>query len=151
MAEQEMMENMMREGVQPMPLKMPTKSDGILDTIKDNLAPDTLVENIKGSKDKIFEVGLYGGIGFISGFLLKKYSAFIGICILLLIGLGILHHFGMINVLINWDKVNDVFGIQAVDTVSADNIMVTIWEWVKANTLISISYTVGFLIGLSVG
>ncbi len=130
---------------------MPTKSDGILDTIKDNLAPDSLVEKIKGSKDKIFEIGLYGGIGLVSGFLLKKYSGFIGICILLLVGLGALHHFGVITIFVNWDKVNDVFGIQAVENVSADNIMVTIWAWVQANTLISISYTVGFLIGLSMG
>lgn len=151
MAEQEMMENMMQEGVQPMSLKMPTKSDGIIDTIKDNLAPDTLVEKIKGSKDNLLEIGLYGGIGFISGFLLKKYSAFIGICVLIIIGLGVLQHFGIINVLINWDKVNDVFGIQAVHNVSADNIMGTIWEWIRVNTLISISYIVGFLIGLSVG
>lgn len=151
MAEQEMIETMMQEGVQPMPLKMPAKSDGILDTIKDNLATDTLVEKIKGSKDKIFEAGLYGGIGFISGFLLKKYSSFIGVCVLVIIGLFVLQHFGVINVLINWDKVNEVFGIQAVQNVSADNIMTTIWEWVKVNTLISISYTVGFLIGLSVG
>ncbi len=151
MSEQEMMENVLQKGMQTVPLKMPAKSDGIIDTIKDTLAPDSLVEKVKESKDKIFEMGLYGGIGLISGFLLKKYSAFIGICILCIIGLGVLQHFGFLNILINWDKVHDMFGIQAVHTVSADNIMATVWEWIRINPLISISYAVGFLIGLSIG
>ncbi len=73
------------------------------------------------------------------------------VCILLLIGLGVLHHLEVINVAVNWDKVYEVFGIQAAQNVTADNIVATIWEWVKVNLLISISYLVGFFIGLKVG
>jgi uncharacterized membrane protein (Fun14 family) len=151
MAEHDIMESMMQEGISPVSHSIPTKPAGILDTIKSNLSPDTLMEKVKSSKDRLFEIALYGGIGFISGFLLKKYSTYVGICILLLIGLGVLHHLGVIHILINWDKVNEFFGIQAVQNVTADNIIATIWEWVKVNMAISISYIVGFFIGLKVG
>ena len=145
MAEQEMMETM-----QPMP-SMPTKPTSLLDTVKENLSPNTLMEKIKSSKDRILEVALYGGIGFISGFLLKKYSTYVGVCVLLLIGLGVLHHVGAINIIINWGKMNELFGIQAIHDFSADNLIANIWEWMKVNMVISISYIVGLFIGLKVG
>jgi uncharacterized membrane protein (Fun14 family) len=145
MAEHEMMDNM---GTMP---SMPTKPTSLLDTVKETLSPNTLMEKIKSSKDRLLEIAIYGGIGFISGFLLKKYSTYVGVCILLLIGLGVLHHLGVINIMISWDKVNDFFGIQAVQDMSADNILTSLWEWMKVNMVISISYIVGLFIGLKVG
>ena len=149
MAEQEAMQGMMQQAP---PVAAPSKAGaGMLDTIKERFDFGAIMEKARLSKDKLFEAGLYAGIGFISGFLLKKYSAYVGVCILLLIGLGVLHHLEVINVAVNWDKVYEVFGIQAAQNVTADNIVATIWEWVKVNLLISISYLVGFFIGLKVG
>ena len=128
MTEQEAMELGMQEVAPSMPSAAPAKSGGVLDSIKENLDLNTLVEKVKSSKDRLFEIALYGGIGLISGFLLKRYSAYVGICILLMIGLGVLHHLGVINVMVNWDKVNELFGIQAAQNYSADNIIATVWE-----------------------
>ena len=150
MAEYETVENVVQRDI-TIPPGSVEKSAGILDIIKENLAPGTLLEKIKTSKDRLFEATLYGGIGLISGFLLKKYSTYVGVCVLLLIGLGVLHHLEVVHVVINWDKVNELFGIQAAHDVTADNIISVIWEWVKINMLISISYIVGFFIGLKVG
>ncbi len=149
MTDQEVMGGMMESG--QMPSTAPAKGGGLLDTIQQNLNITNLMEKIKSSKDRLFEVALYGGIGLISGFLLKRYSTYVGICVLLLIGLGVLHHLGVINIMVNWDKANEVFGIQAAQNVSADNIIAMVWEWVKVNMLISISYVVGLFIGLKIG
>ena len=128
-----------------------TKGGGMLNSIKENLNVTAVVEKIKSSKDRIIEVGLYAGIGFISGFLLKKYSSYVGVVVLAIIGLGVLNHLGVLGIVINWDRVTEVFGIQAAQNVSADNIIATAWEWVRLNMVISISYIVGLFVGLKVG
>ncbi len=154
MGEQEMMNDMMQDAMQaPAALEMTTgqASSGMLDSIKENLNFQNIMDRVKHSKDKFLEAGLYGGIGFISGFLLKKYSTYVLACVLVFIGLGVLSHLEVINVMVNWDKVNEVFGIHAAQTVTADSLVATIWEWVKVNMLISVSYLVGLFIGLKVG
>ncbi len=152
MGEQEMMNEMMQDAMEAPPV-MPSAqtSPGMLDSIKQSFNMQNIMDKIRHSKDKLFEAGLYAGIGFISGFLLKKYSTYVLVCVLVLIGLGVLQHLEVINVMINWDKVNEVFGIQAAQTVTADSIISIVWEWIKLNMIISISYLVGLFIGLKVG
>ena len=123
----------------------------MLDNLKEQLNVQSIMNNVRHSKERLFEVGLYAGIGFVSGFLLKKYSTYVGVCVLVLIGLGVLQHIGVLNIMINWNKVNDFFGIQVAQTVTADNLITTMWEWIKLNMVISVSYIVGLFIGLKVG
>lgn len=150
MVEQEMVEIM--PGGMDAPAMPPTEAPaGMLDNLKEQLNVHAIMDKVRHSKDRLFEVGLYAGIGFVSGFLLKKYSTYAGVCVLVLIGLGVLHHIGVINIMVNWDKVNQFFGIQTAYNVTADSIVATTWEWIKLNMVISISYFVGLLIGLKVG
>ena len=51
---------------------------------------------------------------------------------------------------INWKKVYDLFGIQEVGQPDA-NLWAQYWEWVKANVLLVLSFSVGFLMGWKVG
>lgn len=150
MGEQEMMNEMMQDAMKAPPAPQAAPSQGMLDTVKHNLNLQGVMDNVKHSKDKLFEAGLYAGIGFISGFLLKKYSTYVFVCVLLLVGLGVLQHLHVIDLVVNWDKVNELFGIQAA-TVTADSIVSLVWEWMKVNMVISISYLVGLFIGLKVG
>ncbi len=129
----------------------PQAGAGVVDTLKERFDVKAIVEKAKLSKDKLFEVGLYAGIGFISGFLLKKYGTYVVVCILALIGLGVLHQLEVIHIAVNWDKVYELFGIQAAQDVTTDTMIGMIWEWVKVNMVISISYIVGLFIGLKVG
>lgn len=151
MSEQEMMNEMMQDAMKAPPAPQVEPSQGMLDSIKQNLNLQSVMDNVRHSKDKLFESGLYAGIGFISGFLLKKYSTYVFVCVLLLVGLGVLQHLEVIDLVISWDKVNELFGIQAAQTVTADSIISIIWEWMKVNMVISISYLVGLFIGLKVG
>ena len=150
MSEQEMMNEVMQDALQAPPVPQAEPARGLLDNLKQNFNVQGVVDQVRHSKDKLFEAGLYAGIGFISGFLLKKYSTYVFVCVLLLVGLGVLQHLQVVDVLVNWDKVNELFGIQAA-TVSADNLISMIWEWMKVNLVISISYLVGLFIGLKVG
>lgn len=126
-------------------------NSGLVDTLKERFDVNAMMQKAKLSKDKFLEAGLYAGIGFISGFLLKKYSAYVGVCILALIGLAVLQQLEVINVIVNWDKVNELFGIQAAQDVTADTVLGMTWEWVKVNMVISVSYVIGFFIGLKAG
>ena len=131
---------------------MPTQAQPTgLETTVQKFDINQMIEKVKTSKDRLFEVGLYAGIGFLSGFLLKKYSTYVAVFVLMLVGLGVLHHLQVINIAVNWQKVNEFFGIQAAQTVTADNIITLVWEWIKVNLVISISYFVGLLIGLKLG
>lgn len=123
---------------------------GMLDTVKEKLNMDNIMGKIKSSKDQLFEIGLYAGAGFLSGFLLKKYSSYVAVLVLLFVGLGVLQQMQVVNVVIDWNKAHEMFGINAVPA-SADSIIHTVWSWVKANMAISISYLVGLFIGLKVG
>ncbi len=129
----------------------PTTSTGVLDTLKERIDMPGIVEKAKLSKDKIYEGALYGGIGLICGYLVKRYSAYVVMGVLALIGLWVLQQYGVVQVMVNWDKVYEYFGIQVAQDVSADTVIGMIWEWMKLNMVISISYLVGFFIGLRLG
>ena len=111
----------------------------------------SIMDKIKASKNNLVEVGLYVGMGFLSGFLLKKYSTYVAVLVLFFVGLGIMHQFEVVNIVINWSKVYDVFGIRVAQNVTVDNFFALVWEWVKVNLVISVSYVVGLGIGLKLG
>lgn len=131
----------------------PTSSTtpGILETLKNRLDVDGVVQKAKLSKDKIYEGALYGGIGLICGYLVKRYSAYVVMAVVALIGVWILQQYDVLQVAVNWDKVYDYFGIQAAQNVTADTVIGMAWEWMKLNMVISISFLVGFFVGLRLG
>jgi uncharacterized membrane protein (Fun14 family) len=71
--------------------------------------------------------------------------------VLALLGLWVLQQYGVVQIAVNWDKVYEVFGIQVAQDVTADTVIGMVWEWMKVNMVISISYLVGFFIGLRLG
>ena len=129
----------------------PPTSLGVLDTLKERIDMQGIVQKAKLSKDKIYEAGLYGAIGLICGYLVKRYSAYVVMAVLALLGLWVLQQYGIVQIMVNWDKVYEYFGIQVAQDVTADTVIGMIWEWVKVNMVISISYLVGFFIGLRLG
>ena len=129
----------------------PAAQQGFLAKIKDMMNFDNLAEKIKGSRAMIMDIALYGGLGFLSGFLLRKYSNYVAIIILMIVGVIMLQQFEVISIAVNWVKVNELFGIQPGAAGIGDTALTVFWEWVKANLAIVVSYVIGFLIGLRVG
>ena len=117
--------------------------------MKHYLNPKQLMQTISSSKDKIMEMGLYLGIGFLAGFLLKKYSKYVLIVLLCIAGLVVLQQFEIVTVLFNTVKIQEVFGIRS-SSLDADLFSVY-WHWIKINFPIVLSFSIGFLVGLKVG
>ena len=123
---------------------------GIIESIKHAMQPETIANKVGMDKNMLIDIGLYGAIGFIIGFFLKKYSEYFIALILLVIGLVVLQQFDYISISINMPKIHDMLGLQPIPVVS-DGYAALLLEWVRANVAGSTSLAVGFLIGLKVG
>ena len=123
---------------------------GWFDSLKEYLNVDQWSKKLNLSINRLVEIGIYLGIGFLTGFFLRRFSKYLIVFILFIIGIILLQQFGLIDVMVNWSKVNEVFGIKTIQKVDG-GLLVIFWEWTKANLLIVFSFTIGFLIGLKVG
>lgn len=128
----------------------PTPS-GIFDTLKGRFDMQSVIQKVKLSKDQIYEGTLFAGIGLVSGYLLKRYFSYVVTAVLVVIALWALQRYGVTQIAINWDRVRELSGIQLAPDVTANTILGKTWEWMKVNVVISISYFVGFLVGLKLG
>lgn len=121
-------------------------SPGWLDTIIKKVGLDKF--DISGNR--IIEIGMYLGIGFLTGFLLKRCASYVFVAILTLVGIIILHQIGVITIMVDPTKMQELFGIKQTVTLDA-NILGVYWEWIKLNMAMVLSFTFGLLIGLKVG
>jgi len=128
----------------------PADNAGILETIKSSVQPEAVANKFGIDKNLLIDVGVYGAIGFIIGFLLKKYSEYFISLALLLIAIVVLQQFDYISLSFNAAKIHDALGLQGMP-MSADACGSLFWEWVKSHVISSSSLLVGFLIGLKVG
>ncbi|MDP3889142.1 MAG: FUN14 domain-containing protein [bacterium] len=128
----------------------PVAQAGFFDTLKSKFQVDTWIDKIRESRGTLIDIGLYAGVGFLAGFLFKKYSRYM-IALLIFIGvLFILRQSDFITVNINSEKMYTLLGLQPA-TQTEEPIVNMVWSWLKANAMVSISFGVGFLFGLRVG
>lgn len=117
--------------------------------VKYHLNPTNLMQSIKGSKNLLIEVGMYLGIGFLVGFLLKKYSKYVLVALLCIAGLVVLQQFDFVTIAFNTAKIQEVFAVRS-SSLQAD-LFSMYWDWIKINFSIVLSFSIGFLIGLKLG
>ncbi|HEV2916347.1 MAG TPA: hypothetical protein VGW78_01225 [Candidatus Babeliales bacterium] len=129
--------------------EMPNQT-GALQSVKEKLNVDTIVNQIKDSKDTIIEIGLYAIIGFFAGYLIKRYSSFLAMMMLFVGGLIVLVKFEIIAIVINWEYIYQQLGMQPY-LLNTDTLMPLAWEWARANSLLVASAVIGFLFGLRMG
>ena len=53
-------------------LQDPVTSQGLVETLKNSMQPEVIAQKIGMDKNMLVDIGIYGAIGFIVGFLLKK-------------------------------------------------------------------------------
>ncbi len=121
-----------------------------VDTLKERVHFDQIANKAWASRNIIIDVLLYGGIGFLTGFLFKKHSQYLILLILFIAGCFVLQQFNILFITFNWPKVHELMGTQPTG-LTGDNLLLLSWEWIKANFVISLSFIVGFLAGLKVG
>lgn len=122
---------------------------GWFEKIKASLNLDGLMEKIRDSKGKIFEIVVYLGAGFLLGFLLKKYAQYMIVLVVLVIGLIVLQQLNVITIAVDWVRLQDLFGIQP--TVTGSDTISFYFEWIKVNIWLVLSFAIGFFFGLRVG
>jgi len=108
------------------------------------------LDKINISQESTTNMALYGGLGFLSGFVCKKSSSYVLVALLVVLGLVLLHQYNAIHIAINWDEMSRLLGIHPAE-MTGDNLFAMVWEAVKANSAISASFAVGFLIGFKLG
>ena len=126
------------------------QSPGLVDSFKNNFSVDGIINYIVQSKELIIEVGLYGLLGFVVGYLLKRYSGFIVTLALVAVVLVVLNQFQLVAIVFNWNKLYEYLGVQPA-LVSTDNLLVVGTEWARTNVVVVASAAIGFLIGLRAG
>lgn len=109
---------------------------------------DGVLKKLNLTPGKLGQIMLYLGIGFLAGFLFKKYGKHFLIVVLTVVGLFVLQHLGFVNIVINWDKVR---ALQPMQVAAGANIWSEYWAWLLANLAIVISSAIGFFVGFKVG
>jgi uncharacterized membrane protein (Fun14 family) len=124
---------------------------GILEVVKEKLNFNQVVEKLQNSKGILVDVALYGCIGFLVGFLIKRYSTVVILMVLMTAGLLVLQQFELITIAVNWFKFNDLLGLPQTTTIINENMPMILWEWARANMVIVVSAIIGFLTGVKLG
>lgn len=123
------------------------QKSSILITLKEKLHLDVLMDKLSDSKTYIVDALVFSGIGFIAGYLLKRFSMYVVTAVLTCVSLALLQHFNFIHIYINWSRIHTLVGINVADAVN-DNVPALLWQWAKIHLVASISFVVGFLVGL---
>jgi len=118
---------------------------GWIDTLKMKFNIESFVKN----KDKMITLLLYLGAGFLAGFLVKRFFKYVLVLAAIIAGIAILQHYGVIHIMVDWDKANEVLGVKAIPKVDG-NLLSFYWQWVKVNWAVSLSAAIGFIIGWKV-
>lgn len=126
------------------------ENTSLIESLKNAIQPEVIANKIGMDKNLLIDIGLYGAIGFITGFLLKKYSEYFIAAVLLAIGVMVLQHFDYVSFSINSSKIHQMLGLQS-SSVVGDRYGVLLFEWMKSNVAGSASLVVGFLVGLKIG
>lgn len=124
---------------------------GVLDSIKDTLRPANIADKIRANKDILLEIGLYLGIGFIIGFLFKRFSKVVAILVFGAILVLILQQMGILSVMMNWTRLYELLGMQPAAVPNGASVVSLCTEWVRVNVRAIISFVIGMLVGLKLG
>lgn len=126
------------------PVSPATESAGWLEKMKTTLHLD----KFQFSTNKLIEIGMYLGFGFLIGYALKRFSTVVLIVVLTIVALFLLNQFDLIDIAIKPEKIREFLGIkEAID----GNFFAAYWDWIKTNIMLVLSFVVGFLIGIRIG
>jgi uncharacterized membrane protein (Fun14 family) len=115
--------------------------------LKSKLRIDTALAKLSGSKEYLIEAVFFAGIGFVSGYFIKRFSAAAVVVILTLAGLAVLQHFGFVEIMVKWGNLQELLGVDPALLVG-DNFLTILWTWFKTHLLLGISFVVAFLLGI---
>jgi uncharacterized membrane protein (Fun14 family) len=125
------------------------ENGGVIESIKSSLQPESIANRFGIDKSLLIDIGLYGAIGLLIGFFIKKYSEYCIAFILLIIGLIILQQFDYIMLTVNSEKIHTMLGLQGIPLMGESSSSL-LFDWMRSHVISSSSFVVGLLIGLKV-
>ncbi len=140
------------QGVMPEAIEgVQEQTSGVFENVKEALKPSLLVEKFHEWKYTLLDWSIYFGIGFLVGFLIKKYLKYILLLVLFIVSLVILEQFDILHLTVNWQKMQELLNIRAVQTEFDAQVLSSYLEWIKANLAVVLSSSIGFFLGLKLG
>ncbi len=119
--------------------------DGVAAGWFDKVKTSLHLERLKFSTARAVEMGMYLGFGFLVGYMLKRFSAVVLITVLIIIAIVALGQFGIVDLSVNADRVKDLMGLPNVTDAGAATL---VWQWIKDNVILVLSFLVGFIVGI---
>lgn len=110
-----------------------------------------LIDNLQLSRTLFFDMALFAGIGFLTGFLMRRFAAYLVAFVLFGIALIVLQEMEIIMLHVNTGKLFQVLGVPASSNISNELIVPLVIEWVKTHMIVAITGVIGFLLGLQAG
>ena len=139
---------MLNEG-QVLPIEVQVHKPTLIESFKNAIQPETIAQRLGIDKNTLIDIGIYGAIGFIVGFLLKKYSEYFIAFVLFVVGIVVLRQLGYISIELNAAKIHEMLGLSPV-FITNDGYSTLMLEWLKSNIPAAASLIIGFLIGLKI-
>lgn len=109
---------------------------------------ETIKTKLQNYPEWVFDVGVFGLVGFVVGFVFKNFGKVLLFgAIGLIIGLGILHYAHIISV--NMNQIKDILGLAAANTID-DGVRIYS-DWARLHIVGLLAAAVSFCIGWKVG
>ena len=132
----------------PIPEPVKSVSVGWVEALKEKLHLQEIYEKFDITSGVVADALIFLVVGFLGGFLLKKYVRYAIIAIVaLFLAIKGLESIGVIS--IDWIKFQTWAGLQPTDTV--DSVFSCCTQWVKENVIVTVSFLLGFLVGMRFG
>lgn len=103
------------------------------------------------SRTLLFDIALFAGIGFLTGFLMRRFASFLVAFVLFCIALLIAQEMEIVMIQVNIKQLFQIIGIQTTTPISYELLIPLVMEWIRANVVVSIGAVIGFLLGLQAG
>lgn len=110
-----------------------------------------LIDNFQLSRALFFDMAFFAGIGFLVGFLMRRFAAYLIAFVLFGIALIALQEMEIIMLHVNTGKLFQILGVPLGSNVSNELIIPLIVGWLKTHMIVAITAVVGFLLGLQAG
>lgn len=126
-------------------MDMPVAS-GFFEGLKEKFALNMIVQKIKDSKETIIAVGIYLALGFLVGFLIRRFSRVLVWLILFIVALAVLQYAGYVSIDVHFTKIQEMLGLR--EAISQDSLAPHLVEWFKNNIPTAVAAVIGLLLGL---
>lgn len=127
------------------------EQQSILESVREKVNLQSFFEKVQDSHALLLDLAIYGGIGFLVGYLFKRYINAVITIIMFSTVLFVLQQFSLIAITIHWEILYELLGLTQLMHLVGDSLHLFFFEWAKANVFLVISWLIGLLIGIKVG